>query len=166
MRTRILITFLFFTTSVLGQTADSLGLDNYTTPTSQEADFFNSMLKDKRGEFSFVNKKIAFVTGNSGATILSKSDYFKRCVKPWIVKGNRPQILMIRLTEEEKQKSGGYDVLVLSWVKLFTDNQKRRIINRLRKKTKLQPAANITLAYMVCDYQAIGYIPLIITCPV
>jgi hypothetical protein len=45
---------------------------------------------------------------------LSKADYFNTCVNPWLSDGKTPQILMVELTGEEKNKSGGYDAFVLS----------------------------------------------------
>ena len=38
----------------------------------------------------------------------------------------------IFLTDEEKIKSGGYDVVVASWVKLLTDKRRRQIISELK----------------------------------
>lgn len=38
---------------------------------------------------------------------------------------------MIRLTEDEKAQSDGYDVLVLSWVKVFTTKAQKRVITQL-----------------------------------
>jgi len=39
---------------------------------------------------------------------------------------------MIKLTVEEKNKSGGYDAFVLSWVKVITN--KKKLIEQLSKK--------------------------------
>ncbi len=128
--------FFFLTTKLFGQTPDSLGLDNNITTNGKESKFLNVALKDNRDTLDFTNKKIAFVTGSNGGKLISKSDYFKTCVKPWTDKGSTPQIFFVRLTQEEKQKSGGYDVLVLSWVKLFTDKQKEKIIEQLKLLSK------------------------------
>jgi len=40
---------------------------------------------------------------------------------------------MVLLTQEEKNKSGGYDVLVSFFVKGITNRQKARILERLVK---------------------------------
>jgi hypothetical protein len=99
----------------------------------QEAEILNSLLESSRDMFDFNGKKIVFVTGSSGSRILSKTDFFNTCVNPWIAKGDTPQIFMVLLTQQEKEKSGGYDAIVLSWVKIFTDKQKKRIIEQLTK---------------------------------
>lgn len=138
MRTALI--FLFAFSCHLGlkaQTLDSLGIDNSTTLNRQEFELLNSLLREKRDTFDFQSKKVAFVTGSSGNNIVTKEAYFKNYVKPWLDKGTRPQVSMVRLTEEEKSQSNGYDALVLSWVKLFTNKQKKRIVKRLSKKHRV-----------------------------
>jgi hypothetical protein len=100
----------------------------------QEADLLNSLLKNSRDTFDFQMKNVAFITGSSGTRIVTKTDYFNTCVNPWLEKGKSPQIFMVKLTVDEKNKSGGYDALVLSWVKVFTAKQKRKVIEQLAKK--------------------------------
>ena len=97
----------------------------------QELMFLNTTLKSKGDTFDFANKRIAYVTGSSGGKIISKQDYFLTCVKPWTDKGTTPQFFLVNLTNDERKKSGGYDALVLSWVKLFTDKQREKIIKQL-----------------------------------
>jgi hypothetical protein len=41
---------------------------------------------------------------------------------------------MVELTEQEKNISSGYDAFVLSWVKVFTDKRKKKVIEQLAKK--------------------------------
>lgn len=101
---------------------------------TQEAELLNSLLEKSRNTFDFHGKKIAFITGSSGSRVLSKADYFNRCVNPWLADGKTPQNFMVELTEEEKNKSGGYDAFVLSWAKVFTDKRKKKIIEQLAKK--------------------------------
>ncbi len=100
----------------------------------QEAELLNSLLEQPRNTFDFHGKKIAFITGSSGSRILSKADYFRTCVNPWLAEGKTPQIFMVELTGEEKSKSDGYDAFVLSWVKVFTDKKKKKVIEQLSKK--------------------------------
>jgi hypothetical protein len=142
MRTTLFMPLLFLMTSLFAQTTDSLGIDNDAIPNRQEAGFLNSTLKDKGSTFNFINKKLAFVTGSSGHIILPKSEYFKKYVIPWIDKGSIPQIFTVRLTPEQKQKSGGYDAIVLCWVKAFSDKQKRKIVDQLAEQTKFSPTSN------------------------
>lgn len=129
-RTVAIISFFYFA-AVFGQNADSIKLDEHKFLDMQEAEVLNSILVESRGSFDFRGKKLAFVTGSSGSRIISKSDYFETCIFPWLDKGESPQIFIVELTKEEKDRSGGYDALVLSWVKVFTRKQKRRIIKKL-----------------------------------
>jgi len=133
MKVLTLKIFFFSTISAFGQASDSLGIDKSVTLNRQEISFLNTSLKSSRDTFDFTSKRIAFVTGSSGGKIISKQDYFLTCVKPWTDEGSTPQIFFVRLTNDERQKSGGYDVLVLSWVKVFTDRQKKNMIKQLGK---------------------------------
>lgn len=136
MKIIILITTLFLTTKILGQSSDSLGIDNNIELSRQEIDFLNTSLKDSRGSFDFTNKKIAFIIGSSGRSLISKQFYFKTYVKPRLEKNEPFQSALVILTPEEKLKSKGYDAFVLSWVKVvFSEKQKGRIIEELSRKT-------------------------------
>ncbi|HUC80756.1 MAG TPA: hypothetical protein VMR70_07560 [Flavisolibacter sp.] len=133
----ILLVPLFFVTTILsGQTPDSLGTDDKPLLNRQEATLLNSFRKNKQDTFDFKGKQIAFVTGSTGGRLLAKSYYFKTFIKPWIDKGSSPQCFVVQLTAEERLKSGGYDAIVLSWVKLFTDKQRKKIISRLQLEMK------------------------------
>ncbi|PKP47473.1 MAG: hypothetical protein CVT92_16910 [Bacteroidetes bacterium HGW-Bacteroidetes-1] len=112
----------------------SLNLNGDEMLSTQESELLNSLLEKSRNTFDFHGKKIAFITGSSGSRVLSKADYFNTCVNPWLADGKTPQIFMLELTGEEKNKSGGYDAFVLSWVKVFTDKRKKKVIEQLSKK--------------------------------
>lgn len=101
---------------------------------TQEAELLNFLLEKSRNTFDFQGKKIAFITGSSGSRVLSKADYFNTCVNPWLADGKTPQIFMVELTVSEKNNSGGYDAFVLSWVKVFTDKRKKKVIEQLARK--------------------------------
>jgi hypothetical protein len=100
---------------------------------AHEAELLDSLLEKSRGDFEFQGKKIAFITGSSGSQILSKADYFKNYVNPSIASGQYLNVFMIELNEAEKRASGGYDALVLSWVKVLSNRQKRKVIEQLAK---------------------------------
>ena len=101
--------------------------------TTKEAVLLNSILEKSGKTYDFKAKKVAFLTGSSGSRILSKLDFFNICINPWIDKLKIPNIDIVELTPEEKSKSGGYDILILSWVKNFSDKQKRKVIEELAK---------------------------------
>ena len=133
MRILITISLFFWASSLLAQNSDSLGIDDNPILNEREVELLNSLLAESRIEFDYTDKKVAFITGSNGRKIVSKSDYFKHSVIPWIEKDSKPQIFMVKLTEDEKKESGGYDVIVLSWVKIFTPKSKERAIKYLRK---------------------------------
>src|SRR5690554_2254726 len=99
---------------------DTLTIHHDEVLSEQEVILLNHLLKNLRDTFDFHGKKVAFITGSSGNRLLSKADYFNQ-IKPWLDAGDTPQASIVLLTEEEKDKSGGYDVLVLSWVKVFSE---------------------------------------------
>jgi len=131
MRTLALVISLFSALELIAQSPNNIGADNSPFLNGDEIKLLNFLLEEQRDTFEFANKKVAFVTGSSGSMIVRKSEYFKKSVVPWIERDSRPQISIILLSEEEKIKSNGYDVLVLSWVKLFTDRRKRKTIEQL-----------------------------------
>ena len=131
MKTLIILISLLFIFDLFGQVTDSLGIDNNINLNKQEIYFLNNSLKNSRDTFGFNNKRIAFVTGSNGSKLITKQNYFLTCVKPWTDKGSEPQISFVRLTPNEKQISNGYDAIVMSWVKVLTKKQRKRIIKQL-----------------------------------
>ncbi|MCB0482325.1 MAG: hypothetical protein KDC83_12915 [Flavobacteriales bacterium] len=101
----------------------------------EEVELLNALLANSRDTFSFENKKIAFITGSSGSKVLAKADFFDTCIHPWIKEDKKPQIFMVQLSEKEKDQSGGYDAFVLSWVKVFTKRQKRKVIELIGRNS-------------------------------
>ena len=135
MRTTLFIIFsLSWSLQLNAQDLDSAGISTSGFLNRQEVNLLNSLLEGKRDTFNFQNKKVAFITGSAGNNILPKDIYFKSAVQPWLDRGSKPAIMLVQLTKQEKSKSNGYDALVLSWVKTFTDRQKRRILKRLSKE--------------------------------
>ncbi len=130
---RILLS-LFFALSVLNQakSQNSLGLDDNPTLTEQEGHFLDSLLQIQRQGFDFINKRIAFVYGGStGTAFQPKSNFFNDNVLPWTTKGETPVLLLVTLTETEKQASGGYDAIIVAWAKVFTQRRKEKMLKRL-----------------------------------
>jgi len=105
-------------------------IDHDKMLTKEEVEFLNNLLKNQRDTFDFHEKKVAFITGSAGSRFLSKADYFAQ-MKHWLDAGSAPSVFMVLLTEEDKYKSEGYDVFVLLWVKVFSNRQKKRMIERL-----------------------------------
>ena len=55
-----------------------------------------------------------------------RTGQYPPCVKPVNSLGD------IVLSEKEKEESGGYDAILLYWVKIFTDKSKSRIIKSIK----------------------------------
>lgn len=99
-------------------------LSNNNSLNEKEVELLNSLLGITTDIYNFEGKKVAFITGSSGSHILHKSDFFETCINPWTAENKNPPIFIVQLNEKEKIKSGGYDVLVLAWVKVFTKKEK------------------------------------------
>jgi len=105
-------------------------IDHDEMLTKEEVELLNNLLKNQRDTFDFHKKKVAFITGSAGSRFLSKADCFGQ-IKRWLDSGDIPSVFMVLLTEEDKYKSGGYDAFVLLWVKVLSNRQKKRMIERL-----------------------------------
>ncbi len=90
------------------------------------------MYEKKKIDFDFTNKKVIFITGTSGQKLGTKSDYFKN-IKAWNEKEEKIATWIVELNNEEKIKSGDYDLIITYWVKYFSKNKKRDIINTIKE---------------------------------
>lgn len=134
------VPLIFFNYLLIAQDdLDSILLDNsiHSNLTHFEAELLNSLLENSRKNFDFHEKKILFVTGSSGNRIISKDEWINYCIKPWIDNGIYPNISLIKLSEFEKHLSGGYDAIVLSFVKHFSKKRKDLILNKVNKNIKM-----------------------------
>ena len=113
MKSFFILISLLFSIGISAQNLENIGIDNTPYLNKDEALLLNNLLKEQIDTLSFENLKVAFITGNFGRTIVSKSDYFKNSILPWIKKKSKPQINLILLTKEEKEKSGGYCLSVI-----------------------------------------------------
>lgn len=134
MKLILSLSIYILTIGLFAQISDSIGIDDNPFLNKTEVELLNSLLNETRTDFNFTDKKVAFITGSNGGKIVSKSDFFRNTVIPWIEKNSKPQIFMVKLTEDEKLKSGGYDVLVLSWVKVFIPKTQEKVINKLKNE--------------------------------
>jgi hypothetical protein len=103
--------------------SNDIGKTTNPVLTENEATYFNSDLSPQRNGFDFHAKKVAFVLNGS---FIDKEQYFKN----W--GGNRIVSSLIILTEEEKQKANGYDVIIVLWRKQGVSKSfRKRLIRRL-----------------------------------
>jgi hypothetical protein len=130
---RQLTTLLLLTITIYsyGQRIDSLGVDNNRLLNKHESFVLNKMFKKDKKAFDFTNKSIGFIGGTTGTSLWTKKEYFDNYVKPIIGTKKKTNCSLIFLTNDEKTKSGGCDALVLTPVKVFTDNHKEKVIAQL-----------------------------------
>jgi len=117
----------------IGQNLVECGIDNNPKLTQTESEFLNEYMNDiQRKDFDFTDKKVLFITGNSGKTIGTKSKYFDY-IREWNKNGDKIATWVVELNPKqiEKINSAGYDVIVTYWVKMLTKRRKRIIINEL-----------------------------------
>ena len=130
MKAHLFLVVLLIPFNVLGQNLSRCGLDNNPILTKTESDYLNAYLMEQRNGFDFGNKKVIFVTGSSGNRIGTKKEYFDD-IKEWEKIDSKVATGIVVLTEEEKSRSGGYDVMVTYWVKRITERRKKEIIDAL-----------------------------------
>ena len=75
----------------------------------------------------YEQKRLAFVAGVTGNLLLSKREFFHR----YLLQEQKPGLALIPLTNAEQVASGGYQALVLIPVKLFTAQQRKKIVSQL-----------------------------------
>lgn len=118
--------------------SQNCGLDDNPILNDYEAAYFNDVFKSSKGDFDFRGKMVGFYKGPSGNTRSTKSDYFSGLDGGNGAENNRhlwqaggTQLLM--LTDEEKELSGGYDVILVSWSKLRKEGKSRmKLVRRLK----------------------------------
>jgi hypothetical protein len=131
MRKYLTILILLISITCFGQNINECGIDNNTELTQTESEYLNAYLTEKRNGFDFKNKRVIFITGNSGNLNGTKKQYFD-FIKKWNKKDSKVATGIDILTDEQKAKSGGYDVIITYWVKRFTERRKNKIIDGIK----------------------------------
>ena len=131
MNTTLTIILILISINLSGQNLSECGIDNNPKLTQSESEFLNEYMTDyNKQNFDFTNKKVIFVTGNSGNKIGTKSTYFDE-IKQRNQTDDKIATWFVKLTEEEQIQSG-YDVIVTYWVKVITERRKRKILNEIK----------------------------------
>lgn len=125
------LTLFLISINLFGQNLSECGIDNDPKLTQTEAEYLNIYLSEKRNGFDFKNKKVIFVTGNSGNRIGTKKEYFNH-IKKWNETNDKVATGVDILSDKQKKASGGYDVIVTYWVKVLTKRRKRKIVNEIK----------------------------------
>jgi hypothetical protein len=135
----LIIILIFLNNFCFGQEVviDSCGLDSSITLNKYESQYFNQSLEKQRirSNFDFQKKKVGFAHGNFGNGVISKKEYFDRWGKVYFENNSHVLNQLIILTEDEKQQSGGFDAIIISWSKIgVAGKHKKRLIENLNKK--------------------------------
>lgn len=128
-------TFLFWAVGLsLSHAAaaqDRPGSNDSYILTRREAQLLDSLLPEHPGPAALAGKRYAFVTGSLGHVLEPKSVFFQRHVLPWTTTGKRPAVAWRPFTEAERGASGGYDGLLLVWVKNLGLKQRNVLVRQL-----------------------------------
>ena len=110
---------------------DSLGIDFKNKLNFYEEEIIN-LLNDEKIDFN--NKKMVFVTGSLGKSIINKQFFFKD-FKNNITKNNLLSFSIIKLNANQKENSG-FDYIIAFWVKTFNPNSKKLLkeLNKISHK--------------------------------
>jgi len=112
-----------------------LGLNDNPILTELESRYFKAEFKEREANYEFDNVKIGFFYGNNGARVQTKKEYFDLVKNRLGNCSSASNDLVIELTNEEKEESGGYDLIIVSWSKIIpTEKGKKRMIKELKNK--------------------------------
>ncbi len=103
----------------------------------EEIKILDSIFKPEKLNVDFKGKKILYVTGSTGNTILTKYTFFNSYILPNIQNNQKLSISFVELNQEEKQSSGGYDIIIAVFVKIFGEKQKQRLLSKFNSNKKL-----------------------------
>jgi len=127
--TILILTLQFSGSSLFAQYIDSCGNDNNLHINAYEANFQNNYFVSKRGSFDFNNAKIGYFFGPNGQHLGCKKMFFNYVKR----KGTNSSVSshIIIFSSKDKQKSGGYDAVVVSWSKFRRKEPTREMLKRL-----------------------------------
>ena len=114
------------------QNTDSLGLDNNPVLTELEIDYFNNQFKGHYSKMDFSGAKIGFLFGN-GYKVQTKKEYFDT-IKKRLSHGYTASVdELIKLKEIDKERTGGYDAIIISWSKLIVGYPHEEMLEKFIK---------------------------------
>lgn len=134
-----LMLLINLTTVTKGQTIniDSCGLDNSGVLTKWEIEYFKKSIRTLQ-QLDIENKMFAFAYGNFGKTVIGKKDYFEMWGRDYYTRNSGVSSILIRLSEEEKILSGGYDYIIVSWSKtLPAGKSRKKLIERVKQYSEI-----------------------------
>lgn len=135
MKNYILLFFLFSSTILFGQTADSLGTGNNSFLNKFELAYFDSIF-EKAPETSFKDQKIVFIDHRSSPIIISKKEFFDLFIKPHRNTNKLPNFSTRDVKSDEKKQSGGYDFIFISPSGSLSSEERSKIFKELESNKK------------------------------
>ncbi len=131
MKKIVTIILMLISINLIGQNLNECGIDNNPKLTQTESEFLNEYMTEyNKQNFDFTNKKVIFVTENSGNKFGTKSEYFDQ-IKQLNQSNDKIATWVVKLNEKEQIESD-YDVIVTYWVKVITEKRKRKILNEIK----------------------------------
>ena len=121
---------IIFSISSYSQNLEACGKDDSPYLNQNESKYLQKYLQEGLAVYELKGKKVLFITGSAASRTGSKSEYFNH-IRSWNEKNSRVATTLKILNAEEKEASGGYDIILGYWVKIFTDKRKRKILRRL-----------------------------------
>ena len=120
LKNLLIVNLLLFANLTICQNLDRLGLNDNSLLNSHKSTFLNEQLEKQcqRAEFDFSAKQIGFATGHGPKNydILTKSEFFKEAKAFYnSTNSHLSNLILVVFTEQEKQESGGYEAVVVSW---------------------------------------------------
>ncbi|WP_299703150.1 hypothetical protein [uncultured Pontibacter sp.] len=114
----------------------SFGQEVRSNLTVKEYRLLDSLLINKKTDFSFKDKKVAFISGHSGTDINYKDYFLKTFIFDYLDKDIDPVISYRVLNEQERLTTNGYDIIVMQVPKIYTSKQHK---TNLKKLARLEP---------------------------
>lgn len=140
MRTLILIYLLsIFSIASSGQSfkIDSCIVDTSRKLNKYEINYFRENIRRLKLQ-DISDKNFAFTYGNFGKTVINKKEYFERWGIDYYNRNIEIFNILIELTSKEKQQSGGFDYIIVSWSKMLPAGKSRKkLIEKVRKYSKI-----------------------------
>jgi hypothetical protein len=103
------MTTLFLSIAVLTHAQQSsLGANDYARVSPEEAQFLADYFSDQKVKVDFKGKTVAFITGQGGSVVSTKSSFFKYAQKYKADGGTWARKLKFR----EFEQTGGYHIIV------------------------------------------------------
>jgi hypothetical protein len=131
---KIFISFILLISStiVFGQQSDSLGLGDNAFLNKSELNYIDSLFQNDPIT-NFKDQKILFFTTKPSIKIITKKEFFDTLIQPSRNKNKLPHFSTQSQTKEQKEESGGYDVIFIAPSGNISDKERSKQFKQLKK---------------------------------